>query len=259
MNYRETTNRLKNAITGNVHRAALVGGAAVVLTGVVAAPAMAFASQTPSTAPAAVVTTHDASGGTASHLSAKTTLKPGAKKVTVVKKAPAAKAPAAKTPAAKAPSSKQMNPRSITDAQSTFNISAEQMANAKKIIAQGQRMHLPPRAWVIALATSSQETKLHNYGRLANNDHDSLGLFQQRPSSGWGAPNQLVNPSYAAGKFYSALEQVPNWKSLPVTVAAQSVQVSAFPDRYAQWEKLATNLILATYGQGPYAHVAGAH
>src|SRR5262249_44353012 len=144
-------------------------------------------------------------------------------------------------------------------AQSGFTPTKTQMANARAIIKAGQAKHLKPRAWVIALATASQESKLVNLGNLgANNDHDSLGLFQQRPSSGWGTPAQTTNPTHAAGSFYNALTQVHNWDKLPVTVAAQSVQVSAFGDRYAQWEKQAENLILATYGVGPFAHIPGA-
>jgi hypothetical protein len=251
VNYRATANRMKNAVTGNIRRTALVGGAAVVMTGLVATPAVAFASDT-SPAPAAVA---------AAHATAPTS---GVKIAQAAPAAPAKAAakpakPAAKPAAPKPPSMQQLSSGKITAAQTMYKPNAEQMSNAKKIIAQGQKMHLPPRAWVIALATSSQETNLHNYGQLAHNDHDSLGLFQQRPSAGWGSPSQLVNPSYSAGKFYAALMQVNGWNKLPVTVAAQDVQVSAFGDRYAQWEKQAENLILATYGVGPYAGVAGAH
>ena len=131
------------------------------------------------------------------------------------------------------------------------------MKNAQAIIQTGQSLGLPPRAWIIALATSLQETKLNNYGHLgADNDHDSLGLFQQRPSSGWGSPDQLQNPNYAAKAFYQALIQVPNWDKMPLTVAAQDVQVSAYPDRYAQWEAHAGDIVAAFYSQGPLASTA---
>src|SRR5262249_28933265 len=133
----------------------------------------------------------------------------------------------------------------------------EQMRNAQKIIQAGQAMGLPPHAWVIALATSLQESKLHNYGYLGgSNDHDSLGLFQQRPSSGWGSPQEIENPTYAATAFYKALTQVPGWDQMPLTDAAQAVQVSAFGDRYAQWEAHAGDIVDAFYGQGPLADVA---
>ncbi len=128
------------------------------------------------------------------------------------------------------------------------------MRNAEAIIKTGQKMGLPPRAWVIAVATSLQESTLHNYGNLGDrNDHDSQGLFQQRPSSGWGSPKQITNPQYASRAFYKSLTKVDGWKSLPLTAAAQSVQVSAFPDHYAKWEKMAGDLVRGSYGSGPYA------
>ena len=111
-----------------------------------------------------------------------------------------------------------------------------------------REMKLPPRAAVIAVATSLQETKLKNDGFLGNhNDHDSLGLFQQRPSCGWGTAAQVTNPDHAAKAFLSRLVKVHNWNKLPLTVAAQKVQVSAFGDRYAQWEAQAASLVKATY------------
>jgi peptidoglycan DL-endopeptidase CwlO len=101
-------------------------------------------------------------------------------------------------------------------------------------------MGAPPRAWLIALATAMQESTLNNinYG-----DRDSLGLFQQRPSQGWGTPAQVTDPVYATTIFIERLLEVPGWDSLPVTVAAQTVQRSAFPDAYAKWEGLATELV----------------
>jgi hypothetical protein len=156
-----------------------------------------------------------------------------------------------------APSDTQLHPVGIQGSQSDFTMSADQMKNAKQIIEAGKSMGLPPRAWVIALATSMQETKLHNYGDLGNsNDHDSLGLFQQRPSSGWGSEKQIMNPTYAAKSFYKALTQVDGWDKMPLTDAAQAVQVSAFGDRYAQWEAHAGDVVNAFYGQGPLANAA---
>ena len=88
-----------------------------------------------------------------------------------------------------------------------------------------------------------QESKLQNLGHLgAKNDHDSLGLFQQRPSMGWGSKAQLTDPVYSATAFYLALQRVPGWKSMKITVAAQRVQRSAYPNAYAKWEKDATAL-----------------
>lgn len=157
----------------------------------------------------------------------------------------------------KAPSGGQLHPVGIQGSQSDIPLSASQMKNAEKIVAAGKSMGLPPRAWVIALATSMQETKLHNYGDLGgSNDHDSLGLFQQRPSSGWGTPDQLTNPTYSAKAFYKALTQVPGWQTMNLTDAAQTVQVSAFGDRYAQWEAHAGDVVDGFYGQGPLAKAA---
>lgn len=174
--------------------------------------------------------------------------------ISQAKPAPAtAKAVAA--PAAPAgPSAKDLHPVPVTAAQQTLNPSPEQIRNARTIMQAGQAMHLPARAWVIAIATSMQESQLQNIGNLgATNDHDSLGLFQQRPSSGWGSADQIQNPTYAATAFYKALQGVPGWKTLPLTDAAQAVQVSAYPDHYAKWETIAGDLVNGFYGTGPYA------
>jgi murein DD-endopeptidase MepM/ murein hydrolase activator NlpD len=123
-------------------------------------------------------------------------------------------------------------------------IDAGQTRNAAIIIAVGQRMNVPPRGWVIAIATAWQESKLNNLGFLgARNDHDSLGLFQQRPSQGWGSPEQVQDPQHAATKFYEKLLRVPRWDTLPLTEAAQKVQASAYPDAYAKHEALAAQIV----------------
>ena len=89
-----------------------------------------------------------------------------------------------------------------------------------------------------------QESQLRNLGDLgARNDHDSLGLFQQRPSMGWGSVDQVMDPVYSTTAFYLALKRVPGWESMAVTVAAQRVQRSAFPYAYAQWETDANALV----------------
>ncbi|MFI5932465.1 M23 family metallopeptidase [Actinoplanes sp. NPDC051494] len=119
-----------------------------------------------------------------------------------------------------------------------------QMKNAAIIINVGAELKLPPRAWVIAVATAMQESRLSNLGYLGeNNDHDSLGLFQQRPSSGWGKPSQVTDPEYAATKFYNKLKTVKNWDHLPLTRAAQRVQISAYPNAYAKHELVATQIV----------------
>lgn len=124
-----------------------------------------------------------------------------------------------------------------------------QMRNAAIIIKVGKELGVPPRGWVIAVATAMQESGLANLPHLgADNDHDSLGLFQQRPSQGWGTPEQVRDPAYASRKFYEKLVKVPNWQRLSLTVAAQRVQRSAFPDAYAKHEPIATQIVDALTG-----------
>jgi murein DD-endopeptidase MepM/ murein hydrolase activator NlpD len=121
---------------------------------------------------------------------------------------------------------------------------AQQIRNAAVIINVGAKLKMPPRAWVIAVATSMQESRLVNLGNLGSrNDHDSLGLFQQRPSSGWGTPAQVRDPEYASTKFYEKLKKVPNWEEKSLTRAAQAVQISAYPDAYAKHEPVATQIV----------------
>ncbi|MET9608385.1 C40 family peptidase [Streptomyces sp. NPDC006512] len=115
----------------------------------------------------------------------------------------------------------------------------EQIPNAKAIQATGVAMKVPVRGQIVALATALQESGLRN---LDYGDRDSLGLFQQRPSQGWGTPEQVRDPVYASTKFYEGLLEVSGWESMTVTQAAQAVQASGFPDAYAKWEPLATAL-----------------
>ncbi|MFI7213966.1 hypothetical protein ACIBP4_21945 [Micromonospora maritima] len=133
---------------------------------------------------------------------------------------------------------------SVQGEQSTITLNDEQLANAKAIIAATKKAGLPERAAVISIATALQESKLENLGHLGDrNDHDSLGLFQQRPSSGWGTPEQITDPEYSTLAFLKGLKQVDGWETMPLTEAAQTVQVSAYPDAYAQWEKQATDIV----------------
>jgi cell wall-associated NlpC family hydrolase len=124
-------------------------------------------------------------------------------------------------------------------------LDTDQLANARTIIATGATLKVPDRAVVVALATAMQESTLRN---LHYGDRDSVGLFQQRPSAGWGSVAELTTPATAARKFYAALLRVPGWRSMPLTLAAQRVQRSAFPFAYAKWEPLATALVSATGG-----------
>ncbi|MFC4148035.1 C40 family peptidase [Micromonospora mangrovi] len=132
--------------------------------------------------------------------------------------------------------------------------SSEQTANAAVIVAVGEELTVPPRGWVIALAAAMQESGLRN---LPGGDRDSVGLFQQRPSQGWGSPTQLRDPRYAAGKFYTALLAVDGWQAMALTDAAQAVQRSAFPGAYAAWEDDAIALIRVLAGGTPAGPVAG--
>jgi hypothetical protein len=127
-----------------------------------------------------------------------------------------------------------------TVAGTPFTLTAEQVGNARTIAQVARARGLPDRAVVIALATAQQESRLRN---LDYGDRDSLGLFQQRPSAGWGTPEQVQDPVYAANKFYDRLIEVPGWETGRLTEIAQKVQLSAFPNAYMQWETLATEIM----------------
>ena len=127
-----------------------------------------------------------------------------------------------------------------------YALDTDQSANAATIAAVGKRLGLPDHAVTIALAAALQESKLYN---LPYGDLDSLGLFQQRPSQGWGTKDQILNPRYAAAAFYQHLATVANWTALSVTDAAQAVQHSGVPDAYAQWEGEARTLAQAFTGE----------
>jgi hypothetical protein len=135
-----------------------------------------------------------------------------------------------------------------TVAPRTYQLELSQAANAATIAAVGKRLGVEDHGVTVALAAALQESKLHN---LPNGDLDSVGLFQQRPSQGWGSASQLIVPSYAASAFYRALVQVPGWQSLPVTEAAQRVQHSAAPEAYAAWEQQARDLAQVLTGEVP--------
>ncbi len=120
------------------------------------------------------------------------------------------------------------------------NLSAEQKANAQTIIDVGRQMGASDRDIQIALMTAMQESGLRN---LNYGDRDSQGLFQQRPSQGWGSVEQITNPEYSAGKFYELLLRIPNRDSMRMTEAAQAVQRSAFPEAYAKHEGVAAALM----------------
>ncbi|WP_433689331.1 hypothetical protein ACQP0I_24915 [Micromonospora carbonacea] len=136
-------------------------------------------------------------------------------------------------------------------------LDADQMANAATIAAIGVQRKMPERAVVVALATAYQESGLRN---LSGGDRDSLGLFQQRPSQGWGTEAQIADPRYATRKFYAALKRVRGWEKMRVTDAAQKVQRSAFPEAYQKWADESEVLTRALLGEatGAVACTVGA-
>lgn len=127
----------------------------------------------------------------------------------------------------------------------SYEFTPEQAVNAATITAVGTGRGLPERAVAIALATALQESGLRN---IQHGDRDSLGLFQQRPSQGWGTPREILDPTYAAGEFYKHLVKVRGYQDLPLTVAAQRVQRSGYPEAYAKHEPDATLLAAALTG-----------
>src|SRR5215468_6819688 len=106
----------------------------------------------------------------------------------------------------------------------------DQIANAATIIAVGKQLAVPEPGWVVAIAATLQESGLRN---LPYGDRDSLGLFQQRPSQGWGTPAQILDPTYTATQFYRHLLAVSGWQQMSVNDAVQAVQRSGYPDAYA--------------------------
>ncbi|MFH8348468.1 heavy metal transporter [Streptomyces sp. NPDC018045] len=132
------------------------------------------------------------------------------------------------------------------DGGAPYEISPEQAANAATISAVGSARGLPERAVTIALATAMQESGLRN---IDFGDRDSVGLFQQRPSQDWGTVEQIMDPVYSAGEFYTHLAKVPGYSRLPLTVAAQKVQRSGYPQAYAKHEPNAALLTGALTGR----------
>ncbi|MFR9723980.1 C40 family peptidase [Streptomyces sp. MS19] len=142
---------------------------------------------------------------------------------------------AATTPACSSP----VDSSAVAEAVTGLDLPDEQVPNAQIIVTTGASLDVPARGQVVALATAIQESRLRN---LAYGDRDSLGLFQQRPSQGWGTAEEILDPAHASRRFYEALMAIHGWEQLTVTQAAQAVQRSAYPDAYAQWEDLAVDL-----------------
>ena len=135
------------------------------------------------------------------------------------------------------------------------DLGPDQLANARTVIGVGKGADIPDQGQVIALMTAMQESKFVNYTTPV--DHDSLGIFQQRPSTGWGTPEQITDVATSSKSFYGVapfgsnpgLIQISGWETMPPGDVCQAVQRSAYPDRYAQWEGFARDL-LAREGPG---------
>lgn len=146
------------------------------------------------------------------------------------------------------PTLAQLEPTGVDGTQSHIDLTADQVANAKKIVEVVNKRHLPKYAAVVSVATAMQESKLQNLDVAV--DYDSLGLFQQRPSCGWGTPDQLVDPQYATNAFLDALQKAePDFQDTPLWQAAQATQQSAFPMAYAQWQDQAAHLVQGILSQ----------
>jgi murein DD-endopeptidase MepM/ murein hydrolase activator NlpD len=123
--------------------------------------------------------------------------------------------------------------------------SAEQVAVAATVVETGRSMDVPPRGWVVAVATAMQESSLRN---IPDGDRDSIGILQQRPSMGWGTPEELSDPAYQARNFYTRLLRIDGWEAMRVTDAAQTVQRSATPEAYQRWELDAEAVVASVTG-----------
>lgn len=132
------------------------------------------------------------------------------------------------------------------DGSTRYTLTPVQADNAATIAGVGVGMGIPDHAVSVALATATQESGLRN---LPGGDRDSAGLFQQRPSEGWGTHAQVVDPVHASRAFYERLRTEPGWMELSVTRSAQLVQHSATPDAYAKWEPEARAAASALTGE----------
>jgi hypothetical protein len=120
------------------------------------------------------------------------------------------------------------------------NLTAEQRGTVALVITIGKQRNLAPRAWQVAIQAGMTESGLRN---LPYGDRDSVGIFQMRPSMGWGTLAQVTNPPYEVNKFYDVLLAVPGWATMRPGDAAQAVERSGFPDRYHKWEPMGAALV----------------
>jgi hypothetical protein len=163
--------------------------------------------------------------------------------------APAPAVPAKPVDPYAAATNAQLEPTGLYGSQEYFSATSEEWSNAKVIVQVAKQRGMDPYAAVIAVATAMQESSLHNLTTAV--DADSLGLFQQRPSMGWGSASELTNPAYASNAFLSALTRyAPNYDHLSLWQAAQDTQRSGYPTAYARWEDQAARMVhqIATGG-----------
>jgi hypothetical protein len=239
--------RLTGALRGRT-AAVTIAGAATALLGTGTASAAALASS--SHAHHAVPATHQAAAP-----APKATAQAGGVQKTASAAAPAAPQPApswdqiqqmvaSQTSPAEPQAATVLQPVPTTGPQNSMPLSAAQQANATTIVQQALAKKMGIRSAVVAVATAMQESQLQN---LNYGDRDSLGLFQQRPSMGWGTAQQILDPQYSADAFLSALQQYqagnPGWATQPLWTSAQGVQKSGVPTAYAQWESQAAQLV----------------
>jgi len=237
--------RLTGALTGRA-AAVTIAGAATALVGIGggSAAAIASASHAHSAASAHTVATAQHRTGSASEsLKAAPVAAPAAPKP-----APTwnqiQQVVASQTSPAEPQAATVLQPVGTSGPQNSMPLSGDQQANATAIVQQALAKKMGVRSAVIAVATAMQESRLQN---LNYGDRDSLGLFQQRPSMGWGTAQQILTPQYSADAFLTALQQYqasnPGWATQPLWASAQGVQKSGVPTAYAQWEGQAVQLV----------------
>jgi hypothetical protein len=243
--------RVKNCVTSGAssvtsgRRPALAVAALVAAVAVPAGTASAFAATgSPAAAPPAVSAplnqaVHAAAAAKPAPAPAKPAPAP-AKPAPAPAPAPTVRAAVQTDPYASA-SFSDLEPTGTYGPQSSFTPDAAQWSNAKAIVHTAESRGMPAYAAVIAVATATQESTLRDLSTAV--DHDSLGLFQQRPSCGWGTPTQLTDPTYAANAFLAAMTKAaPNYMHQPLWSSAQATQQSGYPTAYAKWENMAAQM-----------------
>ncbi len=254
-----STARVTDALRGRKKVVAYVGTAAALLgAGTASAATVTSTAHTPAAAHAKAVARTTSVVTTAAHRTADRTGRAGRAKTaargtaaTAPAKAPAKDASwsqIVKTVAKVSPgtpaAANELQPVAPAGTQSWMPISGAQLANATTIVKQAYAKKMGVRSAVIAVATAMQESTLNN---ISYGTSDSVGLFQQRPSCGWGTVQQIMDPAYAADAFLTALHQHqagdPGWASQPLWANAQAVQASGYPFAYAKWDTQAAHLV----------------